>query len=169
MKQKTPSQKHPFQLMLLGIILTATGIIATIFYGEFTTITLTRNETGVVDCTKQIKWLGIIPLSQEKTLQDVTLAKVDTSCYTDSTSNNYECSDTILVIQNETEDFKLGSQFFNTATAAETRTRINEYIRHPDEKPLVIVVRNTILVVLGFVFVALPFLILGNLLLWAKK
>ncbi|PKO13731.1 MAG: hypothetical protein CVU39_18055 [Chloroflexi bacterium HGW-Chloroflexi-10] len=169
MKQKTPSQKHPFQLMLLGMILTAIGIIAIILYGEFTTITLIRNDTGVVDCTKQIKWLGIIPLTQVKTLQDVTLAKVDTSCYTDSTSNDYECSDNILVIQNETEAFKLGSQFFNTATAAETKTRINDYIRHPDEKPLVIVGKNTISVVLGILFVALPFLILGNLLLWARK
>jgi hypothetical protein len=162
------TRKYSFLLIFLGLALIGVSLIALVAYGESTTITCAKAEGGRVDCTKQTRWLNLWQTSQPEVFPHITQARVEISCSTDF-NDFYRCASDVLSIENEQQPLKIGSPYVNEETAAETSTRINDFIRQPDESPLVIDAGNTPYFIFGFIFVVVPFFSLGAILLWAAS
>ncbi len=162
------SQKESIYPIVFGFSLSVIGLMAMLLFASFSSLTCTRQESGMVDCVQQSKLFGLLPISLKKSIHDVSLAKVETNCFTRSDTLAYECVDNSLVIQGMDGYLRISPHFLNAKTAAETRSRINMFIRSPSEETLFIRSQNWANVILGLLFVTVPFSSLGALLLKGK-
>ena len=158
--------KYSFPLIFLGAVMVSIGFFALFAYGQFTTITCTNMEDGRVDCVKETSWYNLWPVSQAEVLPDIIRSRVEISCSSGGGSSRYQCYSNVLVVENEEKSFEIGSPYFNETTAAKTSASINAYILQPSNIPLFIDCKSIPFAILGSIFVAMPFLILGGAAWW---
>ncbi len=156
-------REHPIYQTVFGFCLSIIGLIALLFFGTFSHLTCQREVgSGTVDCDLQAKLFGLLPLSVKKGVHDVNHAKVELSCFTDSGSLVTECVENSLAIVGSDGVLRISPHYLNASTAAETMHEINDFI-HSSENNLMLRNQNWANVILGLLFVFVPFTVLGGL------
>jgi hypothetical protein len=83
--------------------------------------------------------------------------------------SKYECYYSVLVVQSADGPCHIKSDYLNTKTATDTRSRINAFLDSPDEQQLVVRSYNLANILPGFLFVSFPALFLGVMLVFGDK
>jgi hypothetical protein len=153
-------RRHRYVLLLvLSLMLLSCGMVSLLMYGRQQTLTCQRRADAPVTCTRQISWFKLFPLEAARTISLPHLAKAEISCRTNGETAAYECHSDDVQLVTLTETVSI-SGFLDETTAHETVDRLNEFF-DSTEQQLVIESQNQTVAILGLVFVAVPYLILG--------
>ena len=163
---KTQTQKTP---VLLGWLLIVAGFAALTGYGSIHFLICERQVHGQVDCRQQIRWLGILPISSQRIFHEIGRASTAINCNSVGRQSKYECYYSALVVQSADGPCHIKSDYLNTKTAADTRSRINAFLDSPDEQLLVVRSYNLANVIPGILIVSFPALFLGVMLVFGGK
>ena len=71
--------------ILFGLVFMIMGIFFMFVFGQVTDLSCEKTETGKIECSKGVKFLGVIPLSNSE-FRDVYRADVEESCDDDGCS-----------------------------------------------------------------------------------
>lgn len=156
-------------LVWLGWLLILAGFAALTGYGSIHFLDCERQIHGQVDCRQQIRWLGILPISSQRTFHEISRASTAINCNSVGRQSKYECYYSVLVVQSADGPCHIKSDYLNTKTATDTRSRINAFLDSPDEQQLVVRSYNLANILPGFLFVSFPALFLGVMLVFGGK
>ena len=156
------------KLVWLGVFLLLAGVASLIGYGSTHHLLCVERMDGGVNCSQQLRWMGLIPMGSEKTLHDVTRAEVEMHCSSYGRFSKYECNYNGVVIKGADEALHISHGFLNTLTAREMSVQINSYLAAPTAVQLEIRSMNWALLVLGNIFVTFSALCMGVILIWRQ-
>lgn len=71
--------------ILIGLMFMIIGIFFMFIFGQTTDLSCAKNDVGKTECTKTVKFLGVVPLSTGE-FRDVYRAEVEESCDEDGCS-----------------------------------------------------------------------------------
>ncbi|UCC61768.1 MAG: hypothetical protein JSV36_13315 [Anaerolineae bacterium] len=116
---------------LYGLAFTACGCLFSLIFGQAATLTCTRVEPSQIECVRQSKWLGWLPVSAVS-LQHVEGAEVAQSCDDEGCSYRVELT-TAEGIVPLTSYYSSGSR-----SKKEAADRINAFLRNSEGSSLTV-------------------------------
>jgi hypothetical protein len=116
---------------LFGLVFTACGCLASYIFGQQTTLTCTRLEPIQIECVKQSKWAGLLPLGEES-IRHLQGAGVAQSCDEDGCTYRVELDTTEGTVP-LTAFYSSGSK-----SKQETADRIDAFVQNSRERSLTV-------------------------------
>lgn len=115
--------------LLFGFVFAGMGTVAMIVFGQVSDLHCAYPEPSQLECIKEIKWLGLVPLGEEN-IDDVQRAWVDESC--DSDGCTYR-----VVLTTGQGDLPLTSYYSSgERSKAETAAEINAFVAQGEGETL---------------------------------
>ena len=108
--------------ILVGLVFMVLGIFFMFVFGQTTDLTCTKTETGQTECTKEVKFLSVLPMSTGE-FRDVYRAEVEESCDDDG------CSYRIVLTTIDGERPLTGYYTSDWSSKNEMAEQINTFIR----------------------------------------
>jgi len=117
--------------VLYGLAFTACGCLFSLIFGQAATLTCTRVEPSQIECVRESKWLGWLPVSSAS-LQHVQGAEVAQSCDDEGCTYRVELSTAEGTVP-LTSYYSSGSQ-----SKQETADRVNAFLKDLRESSLTV-------------------------------
>lgn len=117
--------------VLFGAVFTACGCLMSFIFGQQTTLNCTRVESTQIECSKQSKWVGLVPLGEES-IQNLEGARVDENCDEDGCTYRVEL--------NTADGIVPLTSFYSSGSKSKQKTadRINAFVRNSSESSLAV-------------------------------
>lgn len=147
---------------VIGVIFIGAGLFFFVFFSRTSTVACAHAGSDGVDCSVQIRWIGLAPLGSPQPIHNVQAAWVEHTCR--AICDSYNC---FYEVKLETAEgiISLSSDFFNATTADKTVGNISHFIASAEKTPLVITNIEWTMPLWGIGGVSVPLVTLGSLIL----